>query len=274
MKLSVVIPVYNDTRIYKALDSALAQKDCDPEIVVVDGGSNQETMDVIERYRDQIDIFISEPDEGIFDAINKGIKRSTGDVIIALGADDRFNHPYVFADVLQLLASDPALEGCYGDKVMVDDDDKVVRYWKTGKYRPWKIYFGWVPPHFTLFLKRAVYERCGYFDQGYPITADFDFIMRIFTQYKVNLGYLEDVLLRMTIGGNSNQSFASVVNGNRESLHSCQQQFHMCYFIHFWKLARKSSQLLLAKFYRDSDRFAEASGMNGRTLRRLQTAKR
>lgn len=273
MKISVVIPVYNDTRIYKALDSAIAQKDCETEIVVVDGCSNQETQDVIAKYRDYIDLFISEPDEGIFDAINKGIQRSSGDVIIALGADDRFNHPYIFRDVSQLLESNPTLEGCYGDKVMVNDSDKVIRYWKTGRYRPWKIYFGWVPPHFTLFLKREVYERCGYFDQNYPITADFDFIMRIFTKYRVNLGYLEDVLLRMTIGGNSNQSFASVVNGNRESLHSCQQQFHMCYFIHFWKLARKSSQLLLAKFYQDRDRFAEANVKSENPIRKLQVAK-
>ena len=253
LTISVVIPVYNDLRIYKALESVLWQRNCKIELIVMDGGSKQPTLDVINRYREHIDIFVSEPDKGIFDAINKGIQRATGDVIIALGADDRFDHPDVFAQVTKLMVEQPQLDGCFGDMVLVNDEDKVVRYWRNSDYHPLKLYFGWICPHFTLFLRRAVYEKCGLFNQTeYPITADFDFIMRILVKYKVKLGRIDDVLLRMTLGGNSNASLQKVIKGNLESIDSCKKQFHLPYVVHFFKLLRKASQLVAAKFYQDN----------------------
>ena len=253
LTISVVIPVYNDLRIYKALESVLWQRNCKIELIVMDGGSKQPTLDVINRYRDHIDIFVSEPDKGIFDAINKGIQRATGDVIIALGADDRFDHPDVFAQVTKLMVEQPQLDGCFGDMVLVNDEDKVVRYWRNSDYHPLKLYFGWICPHFTLFLRRAVYEKCGLFNQTeYPITADFDFIMRILVKYKVKLGRIDDVLLRMTLGGNSNKSLQKVIKGNLESIDSCKKQFHLPYVVHFFKLLRKANQLVAAKFYQDN----------------------
>lgn len=253
LTISVVIPVYNDLRIYKALESVLWQRNCKIELIVMDGGSKQPTLDVINRYRDHIDIFVSEPDKGIFDAINKGIQRATGDVIIALGADDRFDHADVFAQVTKRMVEQPQLDGCFGDMVLVNDEDKVVRYWRNSDYHPLKLYFGWICPHFTLFLRRAVYEKCGLFNQTeYPITADFDFIMRILVKYKVKLGRIDDVLLRMTLGGNSNASLQKVIKGNLESIDSCKKQFHLPYVVHFFKLLRKASQLVAAKFYQDN----------------------
>lgn len=253
LTISVVIPVYNDLRIYKALESVLWQRNCQIELIVMDGGSKQPTLDVINRYREHIDILVSEPDKGIFDAINKGIQRATGDVIIALGADDRFDHPDVFAQVTKLLTEQPDLDGCFGDMVLVNDEDKVVRYWRNSDYHPLKLYFGWICPHFTLFLRRAVYAKCGLFNQtDYPITADFDFIMRILVKYKVKLGRIDDVLLRMTLGGNSNKSIQKVIKGNLESIDSCKKQFHLAYVVHFFKLLRKASQLVAAKFYQDN----------------------
>lgn len=253
LTISVVIPVYNDLRIYKALESVLWQRNCKIELIVMDGGSKQSTLDVINRYREYIDIFVSAPDKGIFDAINKGIQRATGDVIIALGADDRFDHPDVFAQVTKLLTEKPELDGCFGDMVLVNDNDKVVRYWRNSDYHPFKLYFGWICPHFTLFLRRGVYEKCGLFNQqDYPITADFDFIMRILVKYKVKLGRIDDVLLRMTLGGNSNKSIQKVIKGNLESIDSCKKQFHLAYVVHFFKLLRKASQLVAAKFYHDN----------------------
>lgn len=253
LTISVVIPVYNDLRIYKALESVLWQRNCKIELIVMDGGSKQPTLDVINRYREHIDIFVSEPDKGIFDAINKGIQRATGDVIIALGADDRFDHPDVFAQVTKLMVEQPQLDGCFGDMVLVNDEDKVVRYWRNSDYHPLKLYFGWICPHFTLFLRRPVYEKCGLFNQTeYPITADFDFIMRILVKYKVKLGRIDDVLLRMTLGGNSNKSLQKVIKGNLESIDSCKKQFHLPYVVHFFKLLRKASQLVAAKFYQDN----------------------
>lgn len=253
LTISVVIPVYNDLRIYKALESVLWQRNCKIELIVMDGGSKQPTLDVINRYREHIDIFVSEPDKGIFDAINKGIQRATGDVIVALGADDRFDHPDVFAQVTKLLMEKPDLDGCFGDMVLVNDEDKVVRYWRNSDYHPLKLYFGWICPHFTLFLRRPVYEKCGLFNQtDYPITADFDFIMRILVKYKVKLGRIDDVLLRMTLGGNSNKSIQKVIKGNLESIDSCKKQFRLAYVVHFFKLLRKASQLVAAKFYEDN----------------------
>jgi len=155
--------------------------------------------------------------------------------------------------VTKLMVEQPQLDGCFGDMVLVNDEDKVVRYWRNSDYHPLKLYFGWICPHFTLFLRRSVYEKCGLFNQTeYPITADFDFIMRILVKYKVKLGRIDDVLLRMTLGGNSNKSLQKVIKGNLESIDSCKKQFHLPYVVHFFKLLRKANQLVAAKFYQDN----------------------
>ena len=217
LKISIVIPVYNDPRISKALDSVVSQRfDGQVELIVMDGGSRDATQDVVRGYVERVSVLVSEPDRGIFDALNKGIERATGDVIGLLGADDRYEDPNVLRDVAAALAA-PDVDACFGDLVYVDDDDNVRRYWRTGRYARWKLHLGWMPPHFTLFARRGVYERAGLFDISLRVAADYEHMLRLFLGERIRTRYIPRVMLRMTLGGNSNRSLRNIATGNMQS---------------------------------------------------------
>jgi glycosyltransferase involved in cell wall biosynthesis len=214
--LSIVTPVYNDPRLEHCLESILAQADAPPvELIVVDGESTDETVDVIDSYRDQIDTLVSEPDDGIYDAMNKGIDRASGDVVGILNADDRYNDDSVLRDVFNRLQETGA-QACYGDLVYVDEDDSVVRHWESGPYTRRRMYFGWMPPHPTVFLRRELYEQYGTFDTDLDIAADYDLILRLFMRHDIDVAYVNRVLVRMATGGKSNESIGNIVQSNRE----------------------------------------------------------
>ncbi len=206
MKISVVLPVLNDPRVDRALQSIAKQAEHDEvDLVVVDGGSTDSTLDVLDRYSAHITTLIREPDRGIFDALNKGILAAKGDVVGLIGADDRYADPFVFRDVAARM-EDSAIDGSYGDLVYQDDAGRVVRYWRSGSFSRRKVHCGWIAPHFTLFLRREVYERCGLFDLDYNVAADYDHQLRMYVRHGVRLGYIDRVLVEMTLGGHSNRS--------------------------------------------------------------------
>lgn len=216
MDVSIVTPVMDDSRLGAALDSILSQEVDSPiEVIVVDGGSTDETVQIIENYRDDIDVLVREPDEGLYDAMNKGIERASGHVVGILNADDRYDHRGVLEQVIGTLESE-RVDSCYGDLVYVGDDDHVIRYWKGGYYRPRKLYLGWMPPHPTFFAKRSLYERYGGFDLRYPIAADYELMLRLLLKHGVSTTYIDDVLVRMATGGQSNASLSNIVQANRE----------------------------------------------------------
>ncbi len=216
MKLSIITPVYNDPRICRALDSILSQQyEEELELIVIDGGSGTPTQDVLERYRDRISILVSEPDKGIYDAMNKGIGLSTGDVVGILNADDRYYDPFVLRDVADAFR-DPKIDACYGDLVYVDDKDNTIRYWKSGRYHPLKYYFGWMPPHPTFFVRKCLYEQHGCFDLQYAIAADYELMLRLILKHRISLNYIPRVLVNMSLGGKSNSSLDNIVRANLE----------------------------------------------------------
>jgi len=219
MRISIVIPVYNDPRIGKAIASVVEQRRSMPdvELIVVDGGSKPETLEAIGRFRGDIDVLVSERDEGIFDALNKGVSRATGEVIGLIGADDRYEDADVLRDVAAAMASRD-IDACYGDLVYVNDADQVVRYWRAGAFARWKLYLGWMPPHFSLFVRRRVYDEVGPFDLRFRVAADYDHMLRMLYRHRANARYLPRVLTRMTLGGNSNRSLRNIATGNIESL--------------------------------------------------------
>lgn len=216
MKLSIVTPVLNDPRVTRALDSVLSQAlDCEMELVVIDGGSTDGTLAALAAYRDRIGVLVSERDRGIYDAMNKGVQRASGDVIGILNADDEYADAHVLQDVMKAFA-DSRTAVAYGDLVYVDAGGQVVRYWRSGPFRPRRFYLGWMPPHPTFFVRREVYQQYGVFDLQYRIASDYELVLRFMMKYRLTSAYISRVLVRMTLGGDSNRSWKNIVRANRE----------------------------------------------------------
>lgn len=243
MKISIVTPVYNDPRVARALDSILEQEhDGELELVVIDGGSTDGTLEVLSKYRDHLDTLVSECDDGIYDAMNKGVARTTGDIVGILNADDQYTDLYVLRDVLTAF-QDSNVEACYGDLVYVDDTGRVVRYWRSGACRPVKFYLGWMPPHPTFFVRRGVYERHGVFNPGYPIAADYELMLRLLLKHRVAVNYLPRVMVKMGLGGRSNRSLSGIASANVEVFRAWRDnELPWGLFVPFLKLARKPLQ--------------------------------
>jgi len=216
MKLSIITPVYNDPRLRHSLESIRNQEGIPkPEIVVVDGDSTDQTVDIINEFRDVIDMLVREPDDGIYDAMNKGISHADGDVVGILNADDRYQSPDVLQSVADTFNTSDA-DLCYGDLVYVDENDAVVRYWKSGAYRPRRFYFGWMPPHPTVFVRKELYEQYGDFNLNFSIAADYELLLRFLLRHDLSATYIDNVLVRMATGGQSNKSVSNIVRANLE----------------------------------------------------------
>lgn len=206
MKISIVTPVLNDTRVARALDSILAQRhDHQLEFIVVDGGSTDDTLEILEGYRDRIATLISEPDHGIFDAMNKGIRYATGDVVGILNADDRYADPFALQAVMEAFA-DKETDACYGDLIYVNDSDEEVSYWNASisRARGWlqgRIFPPWAPPHPTFFVRRSVYERYGAFRLDIPTAADTELMLRLIYRRRIRVKYIDRALVRFAKGG-------------------------------------------------------------------------
>jgi glycosyltransferase len=217
MKISVITAVRNGrATLADALDSALAQDHPDTELIVIDGASTDGTLEVIQRYARGLAHVVSEPDGGIYDALNKGLRLASGDVVGFLHADDRFAHARVLSRIAAALA-DPGVDACYGDLLYVrqDDPSRVVRYWRAGEYHPRRLGWGWMPPHPTFYARRVVYQRLGGFDSRYRIAADYDCLLRLLGG-GVACAYLPEVLIHMRLGGASNRSPRNLLEKSRE----------------------------------------------------------
>ncbi len=217
MRISVITVVLNDPRVGRALDSLFAQEcPADIESILIDGGSKDPTRAILEQYRRQVSIFLSEPDRGIYDAMNKGLRLATGDIVGFLHADDRYADRFVLRDIAEVFA-DPGVEGCYGDVVFVSPrTGRILRYWRAGVYRRWKYYLGWMPTHLTFFVRRSVYERFGGYDLDYPIAADYELMFRLLFLHALRVRYIPRVLVCMDAGGTSNGSVRAILKGNWE----------------------------------------------------------
>jgi glycosyltransferase len=220
IKISVVTAVFNRKKtVAQALESVLTQSYPSVETIVIDGGSNDGTLSVLESYRTRLNFLISEPDQGIYDALNKGIKHATGDVIGFLHADDFFEDNEVLSKVAMVL-QDTSIDAVYGDLVYVshDDAEQVIRYWKSGVYDDDALSRGWMPPHPTFYVRKSVYERLGGFDTRYSIAADYDTILRFLAVEKIRTVYIPQVLVRMRAGGISNGSLKTIIHKSIEDV--------------------------------------------------------
>jgi len=217
VRVSIITVVFNGRKtIEKCLDSVCEQECSFPiEHLVIDGGSDDGTLECIEQ-RNCVSKIISEPDNGIYDAMNKGIRAAGGDVIAILNADDFYASSHVLKSVAGLL-DEKKLDSCYGDLVFVDADDvtKVKRYWRSGNFQPKKFYWGWMPPHPTFFVRREIYLKYGLFNLEMGTAADYELMLRFLLKYQISCGYIPEVLVKMRAGGVSNASIKNRLNANR-----------------------------------------------------------
>lgn len=205
MKISIITAVYNNkASVLDAVRSVRSQTYLDIEHIIIDGGSTDGTRELIEALDPQPTIFVSEPDKGIYDALNKGIKLATGDVIGFMHSDDIFASDEVIAQVAMQFA-DASVDTVYGDLQYVrkDDPSKVIRYWKSSTFDCAQLKRGWMPPHPTVYLRRSVYDKYGVFDTSFRIAADYDFMLRIFRDNARIVSYIPEVMVRMRVGGES-----------------------------------------------------------------------
>lgn len=218
MRLSIITVVFNNVRyVEDCIRSVLRQTHTDREYIIVDGGSTDGTLDVIMCYKRGIAKLVSEPDSGIYDAMNKGIAMAEGDVVGFLNSDDLYADDRVLADVSRVF-DEMRVESCYGNLLYVRRDDvrRVVRRWRSSAWREGCFCRGWHPPHPTFFVRRCVYERYGGFNLSYKIAADYELMLRFIERYRISTYFLDRVLVKMRSGGSSNASFANVIRANIE----------------------------------------------------------
>lgn len=225
MKITIVTAIHNRANtIGSALESLRTQTHTDVEHIIQDGGSTDETLAVIAQHSDHRTKLESIKDGGIYEALNRGISRATGDVIGMLHSDDVLANTEVLSRVATCF-EDSSVQGVYGDLEYVakDDPSRVLRYWKSGNYHPARLRRGWMPPHPTLFLRRTVYKDYGVYDTSFRISADYEAMLRWFKHANLKFAYLPEVMVKMRVGGKSNRSLSNMLFKSREDLRAIRR---------------------------------------------------
>jgi glycosyltransferase involved in cell wall biosynthesis len=248
MKVTVITACYNSERtIASSLESVACQSYSDIEHIVVDGGSSDGTLDVVDRHRARVARVLTGPDRGIYDALNKGVAASTGDVVAFLHSDDVYAAPNVIERVVGKMLSE-SLDALYGDVAFIrgNDFERIVRVYSSRWFRPSRIGWGWMPAHPSLFVARRLFQEYGPFKVDYEIAADFEFIARVFAKPTFRYAYLPEVLVKMRMGGTSTRGWRSTLTLNREVLRACRENgIHTNYLKILSKYPAKALEFLL-----------------------------
>jgi glycosyltransferase len=218
IKISILTPTFNSEKTIKdTLDSVSEQSYKNVEHIIIDGKSKDKTLDIISKHKIGKMKYISESDRGIYDAMNKGIKLASGDVVGILNSDDFYFHNKVIENVVKAM-KDSGSDVCWGDLIYVgkENTNKVIRYWRSSGYTVGKFRKGWVPPHPTFFVKKKIYDKCGLFNLNFRIAADYEIMLRFLEKYNVKSCYIPGVMVKMRIGGKSNKNFSNILIGARE----------------------------------------------------------
>lgn len=193
------------------------------EHIVIDGASTDGTRSVIESTESMLAYWISEPDQGIYDAMNKGIAVASGDVVGFLNADDVYAQPDILEKVARSFSGDN-IDACFGDVVFVRDDmETITRYYRSNNFSPKKIAYGWMPAHPALYLKKDLYEKYGNFRTDYQIAADYELVVRLFAANRIRYRYVPEVFVKMRRGGASTRNWKSSIILNREIVRGCRE---------------------------------------------------
>ncbi|HIP82940.1 MAG TPA: glycosyltransferase [Desulfocapsa sulfexigens] len=245
---SIITATMNaEATIVDCLSSIYNQEDVSVEHLLIDGGSTDRTVEIVHEFGKASHV-ISEVDNGLYDAMNKGIKLASGDIIGILNGDDFYSHNQVLSTLLKTFNKQKS-DSCYGDLQYVDfnEPDRVIRHWRSGTFNtPKQFYWGWMPPHPTFFVKKEVYERLGLFNLQLGSAADYEIMLRFLVKHNLSTSYIPEVLVKMRSGGVSNASISNRITANKMDRKAWKVNGLKPYpFTLMMKPARKISQWFL-----------------------------
>lgn len=217
MKISIITVSYNSGKtIEDTIKSVIRQDYTNIEYIIVDGGSTDNTLDIIKKYEAHISKWVSESDKGLYDAMNKGVKMASGEVIGLINSDDLFCDDFAISKVVKVFKETPELDSVYADLYYVSqtNTDKIIRKWVSGKQKKFKT--GWHPAHPTFYIKNNVYKKYGYFDLSFKLAADFEIMLRFLDKHKISTTYLPEFFVKMRLGGETNKSLKNIYKQNLE----------------------------------------------------------
>ena len=214
--ITVITPVFNNADTIGDCLSSISNQTIPCQHIIIDGGSSDGTLEIIKQHKTPDAILISEPDQGMYDAINKGLELATGEVVGMLNGDDFFPCKDVL-EKISLAFTDPKVDASYGDLLYVDREhtSKVTRTWRSGEYRRDKFYAGWMPPHPTFYLRRRLYQKYGGYRLDLGTAADYELMLRMLLKQEVAATYIPRVLVHMRTHGMSNASISNRLKANR-----------------------------------------------------------
>jgi glycosyltransferase involved in cell wall biosynthesis len=244
--VSIITATYNSAAtVAETMRSVEEQDHPQIEHIVVDGHSQDNTLNIVQRYPHTATI-IMEKDEGIYDAMNKGIRSSHGEIIGILNSDDIYAHNGVISKVVRVFEN-PEVQACYADLQYMDglNMTKIIRTWKSGNYHSGSFYWGWMPPHPTFFVRKSVYDKVGLFDTSLRSAADYEMMLRILVKHQMQATYIPQVIVKMRSGGMSNASVKNRLRGNLEDRQAWRINGLKPYFFTLYlKPLRKVTQFL------------------------------
>jgi glycosyltransferase involved in cell wall biosynthesis len=222
MKISIITVCYNsESTIRQTVESVLNQNYDNIEYIIVDGESKDSTLNIINEYSESIAKVISEKDKGIYDAINKGIKLATGDIVGILNSDDEFYDNDVISNISKAFMQNNNLDAIIGDIVFINNKEQVHRKYTASNWNPKKFAWGMMPPHPTFYCKKSIFEKFGFYRIDFKIAADYELMMRFLLVKKITYKYLQMVFVKMSLGGASTKNFNSKLLINKEVLKAC-----------------------------------------------------
>ena len=242
MKVSIITATYNSAHTLKdCIHSVSSQSYDNIEHIFIDGNSTDNTLEIIKNHAPS-SVYISETDSGLYDAMNKGLKLATGDLIGILNSDDMYAYSNVIRDTVELIADKDALYAdlCYVDRA---NSEKIKRYWKSGPYNRTSFKYGWMPPHPTLFVKKSIYDKFGCFNLNLRSAADYELMLRFLYKHQIKTVYLPKITVIMREGGVSNQSLTHRIKANKEDRIAWElNKLKTPFFLPFIKPLRKLLQ--------------------------------
>jgi len=215
-EISIVTATYNASATIRNCLECIQTQTVPVEHIIIDGMSEDSTVRIVRECGESVAHLISEPDMGIYDAMNKGLKIASGDIIGILNADDFYPAKDTLAKVLKEFEN-PMIGACYGDLLYVDgtSTNKIIRNWRSGTFSPSKFYWGWMPPHPTFFVRRSVYEKYGLFNTALGSAADYEIMLRFLVKHEIQAAYIPEILVKMRTGGVSNASVQNRLAANK-----------------------------------------------------------